>query len=237
LLVVNASIRAVLCWLSIAAAPCVGCAPTVREASRGTASGLSQGLEEPGNRRRLLSAVEAPETQQAIRDIAADATSGVAGAMTDERTAAWVRQLADAVVDASMRRIARDLPQTVGPALGDMIRTQIAPSLRGAVSGPEMQAALSSTAYQMARQAVLGANDESAELSRAGAKKGPLGHLGATFREGGVLAVIGLAVFVCAIAALTFALLRTRAELRHYRAERRRDGGPDGPRSGAAAPA
>ncbi len=239
-------------WIAVALAVGCGCASSVKEATKGATTGTTEAMEEPENRQRVLSTVESPEIQAAVRDLAADATSGAASVITDEKSAEQIRRfavevaraaasaavdaaltqtsspenqrrmqqsavtMAESVTQASMSRLADDLPRTVGPAMGQVVRDDVAPSLRQLASSPDTRAAFSSAIYEAARQAVLGSNEATAELERSKPKKGLLARASSAMTEGGLVLGVAFVVLLATIVVLLLALLRARSEVTRY---------------------
>ena len=263
-------VRPVLGWMAVALTLCSGCASSVKEASKGATTGATEAMEEPANRQRVLSIVESPEMQAAVRDLAADATSGAVSVIADEKSAEQIGRfavevaraaasaavdaaltqtaspenqrrmqqsamaMAESVTQASMSRFAEDLPRTVGPAMGQVVRDDVAPGLRQLASSPDTRAAFSSAIYEAARQSVLGSNEATAELERSKPKKGLLARASSVMAEGGAIVGVALVVLLATIVVLLLALLRARSEVTRYLAmpthdERRHSGpGPGG---------
>ena len=267
-------VHPVLGWIAVALTLCSGCASSVKEASKGATTGATEAMEEPANRQRVLSIVESPEMQAAVRDLAADATSGAVSVIADEKSAEQIRRfavevaraaasaavdaaltqtaspenqrrmqqsamaMAESVTQASMSRFAEDLPRTVGPAMGQVVRDDVAPSLQQLASSPDTRAAFSSAIYEAARQSVLGSNEATAELERSKPKKGLLARASSVMTAGGAIVGVALVVLLATIVVLLLALLRARSEVTRYLAmhtddERHYGPGPGGTRQPA----
>jgi hypothetical protein len=127
--------------------------------------------------------------------------------------------MADAFARASVRAVASELPNELGPAMGEMVQKDFDQGLRGMSTSPEVRGALSAAAFELARQAVLGANEATTELSRNNPKAGLFGNLRAILVGGGTAAFVGVGFLVLTIFVLAVMLLRTRARVRRHRAE------------------
>lgn len=171
------------------------CTSEIREASKSATTGATEAMAEPQTRREALSALETPETRRAVSDLAA--TAGAAA------------------FDAALRRA-----RTEAPIVREVTRTEVAPSMSDILSSPEVRAAMASLAVEMSREAVIGANDATIELSRSKPKKGLLAHASAIFSEGGAVAVVGAIVLALIILALAIGLVRAHAKLTRLRAAR-----------------
>jgi hypothetical protein len=199
------------------------CAPTVQSASKAAAQGATtggaQGLEDPATRQRVAEIAGSPEIQKAIEEVAGDATRGAAQALTDEEMTERTRRLASAIAaettKVAMRTLADELPRTIGPAI-ESVGRDTASAVRTELEDPELRASLSSTAFELSRQAVFGSNEATAELERNKQEKGTVAHVSRIFTTGEVFVGILLAVLVLGVVVLSVALARTQGQLRRF---------------------
>jgi hypothetical protein len=202
---------------------CSACAPTVEGASKAAAKGATGGsvqtLENPETRRRIAEIAGSPEVQKAIEEIAGEATTGAARALTDDEMAERTRRLAGAIAaettKVALRTMADELPRTVGPAI-ESVGRDTASAVRSGLADPETRASLSSTVFELSRQAVLGSNEATAELERNKGGQGTVAHVSRIFTVGGVVLWVLLALLVLGVVLLSLALARTRAQLRRF---------------------
>lgn len=172
------------------------CAPAVEEVSKGATVGAAQAVSQPETRQQLVASLETPEVRRVVSDLAATA--------------------ATAAFDAALKR-AESATTSLAPSMREMARVDLAPSMSELLSAPEVRAALASVAFELSRQAVLGGNEATIELSRTEPKKGVIGHASAIFSEGGAVAVAGVCVLGIVILGLAYGLLRSRSQLSRLR--------------------
>jgi hypothetical protein len=131
--------------------------------------------------------------------------------LTDLMTAATA-----AATRSAMASMADELRRSLGPALGDVVRDNVAPSVRGMMTDPETRSTVGAIAFEASREAVLGSNDAMAELERKRNKQGTLARLSGLLEHTELL--LGFVVVaVCAIVGLLVAFLSTRSKLKHAR--------------------
>jgi hypothetical protein len=138
--------------------------------------------------------------------------------LTDLMTAATT-----AATRSAMVSMADELRRSLGPALGDMVRDNVVPSVRGIMTDPEARSIVGAIAFEASRQAVLGSNDGMAELERERNKQGTLAHVSALFEHTGLLLTFFVVTCVVMVGLLA-AFLNTRSKLKHARLAERVDG-------------
>lgn len=170
------------------------CTSEIRQAPKIAATRATEVFSAPEMRREVLSTLETRELRKVVSDLAA--TAGAAA------------------IDAALRRAAAP---SFRPALREVTRTEIAPSMSGLLSTPEVRATLASLAFEMSRQAVVGASKATVELARSNPKKGVISRASAIFSEGGPVAIMGAIVLALIVLALAVSLVRTRSKLARIR--------------------
>jgi hypothetical protein len=131
--------------------------------------------------------------------------------LTDLMTAATA-----AAARSAMVSMADELRRSLGPALGDMVRDNVVPSIRGIMTDSDTRSTMGAMVFEASRQAVLGSNDAMAELERKRNKQGTLARLSGLFEHTELLLVF-VVVACCAVVGLLAAFLNTRSKLKHAR--------------------
>jgi hypothetical protein len=188
----------------------------IQELAASVARGASEALTDEqavAKTTRIASAIAAAVTRVGIDEAVGEAASPKNQDRIDQlATSATV-----AATRAAIGATAAELPSTLGPAIATMVREDVAPGLRGLVSGPEMRDAMSRVAFELSRQAVLGSNQALAELEERKQKKGLLGRLTKIFAAGSWLVWALVGVLLSLILALVTALVRSRERERRFR--------------------
>lgn len=131
--------------------------------------------------------------------------------LTDLMTAATA-----AATRSAMVSMADELRRSLGPALGDMVRDNVVPSIRGIMTDPEARSIVGAIAFEASREAVLGSNDAMAELERKRNKQGTLARLSGLLEHWQLLTAVAV-IAVGAVVGLLVAFLNTRSKLKHAR--------------------
>jgi hypothetical protein len=173
---------------------------------------------------------------QAATRVAVDAAmSELASPANERRLTDLMTAATTAATRSAMVSMADELRRTLGPALGDMVRENVVPSVRGLMTDSDARSTVGAIAFEVSRQAVLGSNDAMAELERRRNKQGTLAQLSGLFAHTQLL-LAGAAVAGLAMIGLLVALLSTRSKLKHARLAER-DGSsaaPPRPRTAGA---
>jgi|HubBroStandDraft_1064217.scaffolds.fasta_scaffold132533_1 hypothetical protein len=150
--------------------------------------------------------------------VAMDAAMSEIASPANEKRIAEVMSVATAAATRSaIQAMADELPRSLGPAIAEMVRRDITPSVRGLASDSETRSAVGTIAFEASRQAVLGSNEALAELEQKHHKQGLLAHLSGVFSEGGVLVAVLMTLALGAFVVLFAAFLSTRSKLKHAR--------------------
>jgi hypothetical protein len=196
--------------------------PEMQATIQALASGVTKGVmgtvasDDAAKRtEQLASAITETVTRTAIDSVLSETTTRA----NEQRLQEVATLTANTAVRAAMSTMASELRQDVGPALGTMMREDIAPSLRGLMGDPEIRGQLGTAAFEMARQAVLGSNEGMAELEAKKPKKGFLAHMSGVFAEGGIVLTVLLVILLGTIGVLAFGLLHMRAAARRDKIE------------------
>lgn len=190
----------------------------IRELSDDVTSGVvdAMGSDEIAARSERL----ARAITDSVTRVAVDAALSQATTPINERTLKDAVEAATArAVDTGMRRMAEDMPRTLGPAVGAMVREQLVPSLRALATDPDLRASLAPVVFELSRQAVFGGNEATAELAREKPKEGALAQLSATLSAGGVLLTVLLLVLLASVVTLLIVVAFMRARFRRYELE------------------
>lgn len=187
--------------------------PEVQKAIRDLAGAATEGVTQA-----LSDAQLANRTAELGKGIAALATRAAVDAALDQSTSpANQRRLqqmaaaaADSAVRGALRAFAEELPTTVGPALRESLRRDVAASVPALLNAPEVRSALAQSVYEIARQTVLGSNAGLAELEQRSSKKGALARLAGFVANGGWVLACGLLVLVGTLSAFIVLFRRTR---------------------------
>jgi hypothetical protein len=188
----------------------------IQELAASVARGASEGLTDEqavAKTTQIASALVAAATRVGMDAALAEATSPE----NEQRIEQLATSAADAATRAAIRAMAAELPTTFGPAVATMMREDVAPGLRGLVSGPEMRDAMSRVAFELSRQAVLGSNQALAELEERKQKKGLLERLTKMVATGGWVVWGLIGVLFSSILALVVALIRSREREKRFR--------------------
>ncbi len=190
----------------------------IRELSDDITAGVTEAMtsdEVAANSERVARAITDTVTRVAV-----DAALSQAATPINERKLENAVEVAtDRAVDAGMRRMAEDMPRTLGPAVGAMVHEQLAPSLRALAADPDIRASLAPLIFELSRQAVFGGNEATAELAKEKPKVGALAQLSATLSAGGVLLTVLLLVLLASVVTLLIVVAFMRARFRRYELE------------------
>lgn len=201
------------------------------EAARGAPPALTDStldvLEDEQTRARIAAVLATPELQQAMQEISRALTDGIVEGLSDERMSELVEKLSarltGALVTSSMQAVAREIPQSIAPALRQAIVDELGPAFAATLRDEQLRGALGETSHEIARQAVRGSNAALAELAEQQRREEggrPLGAIGVFFGERmWLLAVLGAAlVFLIPIVWL----YKEHRSARRYREETER---------------
>jgi hypothetical protein len=143
-----------------------------------------------------LAELTSPGNEKRLEEMAAStATAGTRAAM----------QEMNAQVAAAM--------ETYGPGLRTALSEEVASGVRDVLTRPELQQALSATAFELARQVVLGTNQGTADLEKQNKKAGTLAKLTGLLAEASWLLPVLLAGAVATIVVLIVRMRRQTKRL------------------------
>lgn len=186
--------------------------PEVQKAVRDLAGAATAGAT-----KALTDSQLAKRTAELADGIATLATRAAVDAALEQATSPVnqrrIEQIAAAAADSavrnSMRALADELPRTMGPALATAVRSDLAPSLQALV-GPELRNVIAQTAYEVARQAVLGSNAGLAELEQRQTKTGTLARMTGWLSHGGWYLAAAIGMVFALFTAIVILFRRTR---------------------------
>jgi hypothetical protein len=216
---------------------------TARTATEGAAEGTLDQLEDERTRRVLAEFVRSPEVRAATHEFSAQLARGALAGLTEEQQAErfaeylalltarstgaaldaaladdsrrQIQALSAAVARATGRAMAASLREDLGPALRGVLADDIGPGLSALLS-EELNQAVSRTAHEVARGALLGAQ-EAAPLPPAPT----IALLGLNLDLFGIMLVFAVLLSLLAIGLLVWALrLRKRLRIGAVEAER-----------------
>jgi hypothetical protein len=157
--------------------------PEMQQAMRDMAAGFTSGVtgsltnEETVKRITVLTnAIAVTAARAAVDSALAELTSP----SNEKRLEEMVVSVATAGTRAAMEEMNAQVATemgTFGPALRTAVSDDIALGARDVLARPELQQALSATAFEMARQVVLGTNQGTADLEERHKKVGTLARL------------------------------------------------------------
>jgi hypothetical protein len=185
-----------------------------KDVTRGVTEGIGIQSDDLAKRSSELAANIAATATRVAMDAA---MSEIASPANEKRLAEVLSVATAAATQSAIQAMASELPRSLGPAIAEMVRRDIAPSVRGLASDAETRSAVGSIAFEASRQAVLGSNEALAELEQKHHKQGLLAHLSGVFSEGGAVLAVLVAVGFAAFVALLVAFLSTRSKLKHAR--------------------
>jgi hypothetical protein len=194
--------------------------PEMRQSLESIAKSFTKGVTE-----QLSSDEMAKRSGELASSIASTATRvAIDAALSEIASPAHERQMAElmsaataAATRSAIQAMADELPRSLGPALGEMVRENVAPNVRGIMTDSEIRSTVGAIAFEASREVVLGSNDAMAELERKRNKQGLLAHVSALFSAGGYLLMIVVFVASASFVGLLAALLYTRSKLKHAR--------------------
>jgi hypothetical protein len=201
--------------------------PEVRQSLESIATSFTKGVTEQLDSEELAkrSADLASSIASTAARVAMDAALSEIVSPANERRMTELMSVATAAATRSaIQAMADELPRSLGPAIGEMVKRDVAPNVRGMMIDPETRSTVAAIAFEASRQAVLGSNEAMAELEHTRTKQGLLAHLSGLFSAGGTLFVVLAFVAGASFVGLLIVLLQTRSKLRHARlAERVED--------------
>lgn len=189
----------------------------LRDIAGGATSGVTGSLTDEETVKRIARLTDAI-TRAAARAAVEATISEMSSAKTQRQMQELAVSTATAGTRAAMEEMSKQMSLmlvTLGPALRTTLNDDVGPGVRDAFGNPNIQAALGATAFELARQAVLGTNQGMADLEERHKKVGTLAKITSLISASWVIPV----VLAIALATVIVFLLRRRAHARAHESE------------------
>jgi hypothetical protein len=192
--------------------------PEMQKAMRDIAAGFTNGVtgsltdEETVKRVTLLTSVIATTAARAAVD---GALAELTSSSNEKRMEEMAVSTATAGTRAAMQEMNAQVVaamETFGPGLRTALSEDVASGMRDVLTRPELQQALAATAFELARQVVLGTNQGTADLEQRHKKVGTLARITGLLAEASWLLPLLLAGAVATIVVL---VVRMRKQTAH----------------------
>jgi hypothetical protein len=193
--------------------------PEMQKAMRDIAAGFTNGVtgsltdEETVRRISLLTnAIATTAARAAVDSALAELTSPGNEKRLEEMAVSTATAGTRAAMQEMNAQVAAAM-ETFGPGLRTALSEDVASGVRDVLTRPELQQALSATAFELARQVVLGTNQGTADLEKQNKKVGTLAKLTALLAEASWLLPVLLAGAVATIVVLIVRMRRQTKRL------------------------